>query len=429
MFEYLLKILPSLLLASFCVAGLIVVLGRKHSMKRTLLIVIPSMLGIFILNLGYFGNMQPLNYENWFILTVYLPASLICVLIGNKKGVNALTACVHVFLSFYIIYLLKNVTLTRVNSKWPEYVIYVIFFPLLLYYLRNYYLKLQNDLEEFLPNYVVLILLYGIFLFIEILIYRTLINTTSAHVLRLEIFGVAIISVYVVSVAGFYLIIKQYKKRIIEINQQSLINRDLHALEDQLNLRRLKDNELKIIRHDMKHILINISSLIKNGKYVDAMEFANQYVDNIDLTSEKIYCNDPVINSILDYYKKICVHKDITLNIKTNNFEDALNISSNEMGVFISNCLDNAMNAVLKLEKEQRIIDFTFINNNDRLVLQIKNNFNGSVILDSNNKPTSMSENHGIGTSSINYFAEKNGLILSYDITDKAFTINVLFTA
>ena len=86
----------------------------------------------------------------------------------------------------------------------------------------------------------------------------------------------------------------------------------------------------------------------------------------------------------LDYYKKLAINNSIEFKIKINNFEEILDVPSSEMGVFISNCLDNAFNAVNKLD-DNKHIDFIFLNNNGRLILQIKNNFNGSIILDSSN--------------------------------------------
>ena len=87
---------------------------------------------------------------------------------------------------------------------------------------------------------------------------------------------------------------------------------------------------------------------------------------------------------------------------------------------------ENAINASLKLESN-RLINFTFLNNNGRLVLKVENNYNGIIELDNENNPTNHEENHGIGTASIQYFAKRNDLIIDYEITQNIFKIIILF--
>lgn len=426
MWQYLIDILPTLIFACFCIFGLFSVTELKYSVKKTILIIVPIMLALFGFNLWLYFKFKTTNYDLFFLLSIFIPEALLMYIFGKKKPLAAATAIVHVYLTFYIIFLLKNVVLIWTDNNVFEYALYILAIPIMYIYLKVFYSKLQNEIEELLPKYLYLLLLYGLALMAEIMIYRTLINSTSAHVLRLEIFGVAIISIYVISISIFYLIINQYRKRITELNNELMINAQLQMLQEHNTIRDEKDQELKILRHDMKHILLNVSTLIKNGKYIDALDFTNEYVNTIENTSEVKYCNDKIINSILDYYKKLSINNSIEFIIKINNFEEILDVPSSEMGVFISNCLDNAFNAVNKLDGNKHI-DFIFLNNNGRLILQIKNNFNGSIILDSNNKPTSIQQGHGIGTSSINWFAKKHKLILTYDINDTVFSLSVLF--
>ena len=74
-----------------------------------------------------------------------------------------------------------------------------------------------------------------------------------------------------------------------------------------------------------------------------------------------------------------------------------------------------------------RSINFTFLNNDNRLVLKITNTFDGNISYDENGLPTNSEVGHGIGTSSIRKIAEENKLLLSYDINDETFTIKILF--
>ena len=155
----------------------------------------------------------------------------------------------------------------------------------------------------------------------------------------------------------------------------------------------------------MRHILIATSSLIQEKRYDEAIDVIDTHIKVIENTKVIKYCQDPVINPIICYYKNICIKNNISLKIRTRNIEPVLNISSSEVAVLISNLFDNAINATMKLKKN-KLIEFKFMNTDGKLILQIKNNYDGNIELDKNNLPTSYKDNHGFGTQSINSFCK-----------------------
>ena len=185
-------------------------------------------------------------------------------------------------------------------------------------------------------------------------------------------------------------------------------------------------NQLKILRHDLRHLLITINSLIKNGEIDEASDVIKNYINTIDTTTTKRYSTISMLDAILEYYSAICKEKNIDFQTNLINFEEAIKISSSELTIFISNCLENAINGTSKLE-DGRYINMKFINNMGRLILQIENSFTGQIETDKDNKPISSLKGHGIGTNSIHWFAERNNLSITYNITDTVFKISVLF--
>jgi sensor histidine kinase regulating citrate/malate metabolism len=264
-------------------------------------------------------------------------------------------------------------------------------------------------------------------MFLEISIYQALIGVVETqHVLRLEIFGVAILSVYILSIIFMHYLIKQYHSKIVNIKDNEWLENHLQYTIEQIKQQERKDNELRILHHDLRHILTTTSTLIQDNNNEKALEFLNQYISLINGTRRRRYCEDSLINASLDYYYNICQDNNIKFNCKLNNIEEALKIPSHEVAVVISNCLENAINASLKLESN-RLINLTFLNNNGRLVLRVENNYNGIIEVDNNNHPISTEENHGIGTASIQYFAKRNDLIIDYEMTNSLFKIIILF--
>ena len=72
-------------------------------------------------------------------------------------------------------------------------------------------------------------------------------------------------------------------------------------------------------------------------------------------------------------------------------------------------------------------IKLTFVNNRGRIILQVINSYKGKIKFDNNNMPISQKEGHGVGSTSIQYYAKKNDLLVDYNVTNDTFKITVLF--
>lgn len=428
MLQQFINSLPLLLLSIFSIISIITVVEFKYSLKKSIMIVLAFMLAITILNLVFFDLKKRFN-DHMFVLSIFLPQTIIMYFLGRKKGFSYVVATLNVYIAFYLITVTKHILCNKWNYLWLEYLTYLVTFAGVYIYLRFFYKKLHEEIDYCSPKYMPLFGLYALVMFIIINIYRLFIQESpSERILRLDMFAFAIIAAYALSIFFFYFIFKQFKKALIQASDNQILEHQIQRINMANTVREAKEKELKILRHDVRHILSTTSTLIKNKKENEALSFIENYTKVLDSNYEEIYCKDPIINSVIDYYKKKCDSNEIPFNIKINNIEDALTISSHEVAVLIANCLDNAYNATSKLKKN-KFIELTFLNNDDRLVLQIKNSFNGKIIYDTNNKPTSTLEGHGIGTSSIDLFASKYNLLLNYEINKNIFSISILFKA
>ena len=424
-------ILPHLLIGLFCAAALYIVMGRKYSLKKTLLIAIPCVLIILGINTIVFMNIsiedEKLNdvLYFWFSISIYTPIGLLMLPLGKRKWMSFITAGVNVFLAYYFIAMAGKMISERTQPLFI-YIWYLAVFPCVIVFIKIVYCKLQDMLEELLPKNVWILCGYALLMILEIYAYSELIKSSPDNAEKLEIFGIALTSVYVTSIIIIYFIIIHYHATFVENSNLILMKGQVQAIQDQYKLREMKEEELRILRHDMKHILITVSSLINADKKAEALEFIDNYVNTITATKGKVYCNDSIINSILNYYFDKAEKDDVALNIKINNIEDALAVPPYETAVLISNCLDNAIKAANKL-KNNRIVDFTFWNNDGRLVLQCKNNYDGIILIDKDGRPTNLAKGHGLGSDSIELFAKKYGLTINYEITENVYKISIFF--
>lgn len=421
------QLLPTLASAALSMYLLLIVSGTKYSIKKTLLIVIPSTLFILVVNTAIFDYLHLEKVLVWNILGIFIPEAVIAFIIGKRKRLSLFTGVINAFLVVYFLNLIEVVFLVFANNPTLYRIIfYVIAYPSAAIYLYFFYNKLHNIVEASLPKTLWLLIIYAGSMFAEITLYRNLIGLTTQPILRINIFSIALLSVYVISIIGFYLFLRAYQDELINNFDTRILKKQIKNITEISKIKEQKNEELRILRHDMKHILITISTLIKNGELDEAQEIINSYNISIENTKRKRFCSDPLINSVLEYYQQQCMNNNINFKTKINNFEEILKIPTNEIVVVISNCLDNAINASLKIPNN-RYVSFIFLNNNGRLILQIKNKFDGNINLDTNNKPTNHEETHGFGTKSIELFAKRNNITLDYSITKTTFEITLLF--
>jgi len=406
---------------------LLVIGDLKRILKKTLLFIIPIVALTILLNL-FIAYKNPNANEIIFITTTIVPMSCVLLLqkiVIKKQLITILTGVLNAFLGFYIVYSMKNSFQFFVNNKiLLTIIIYVISTPILVAFYRLFYVRLQSLVEEYLPKAMWLLLIYGFVMLLEIAIYSLLTKKTSQRILRVDIFIVSILSVYFISITGFYIFISRYKNKSLQLVKLENEKKQVDLIVEQQNKEIENNDKLKIVRHDMKHVLNIVSTLIQEGKYNDALNEIKKYTDVIEDTKNIVYCKDSSINSIICYYEAKCKQNDITLKIKINNILDCLNIPIEDLSVILSNVLENAFNASLKSNKKQ--INFKFLNNNDRLILQVSNSYDGIIELNKN-VPVTHVKGHGTGTKSIQYFAKKNNLVVDYDIKKDTFKITILF--
>lgn len=417
---------PLLFSAIICLAYLLIVSGTKFNIKKSLIIIIPFMILIILFNVVLFEPKGYDSFMNWYILTVFLPEALIVCFISKRKGLSLATGLLNAYLIFYFMLLLYTISNIYNNKIIFSILTYIISIPLAYIFLNFFYNKLHNIVERHIRNAFWLMIIYPIIVLTEIYIYKILINYTDYHVLRFEIFSVAVLSVYIISIAGFYIFLIAYEKKIILDFDNNVLKKQIKNIMELYKIKSINDEKINILRHDLKHVLISLSMLISNNETQKALDLINTYDISIDETRNIKYCNNPMINSILEYYQIQCDQNNIKFNVKINNFDDILNIPIDELVIVISNCLDNAINALSKINSK-KYINFSFINNNGRVILQIKNSYDGNINFDKNNLPTSNENNHGFGTKSIKNFAKKYNVTLDYKIKQNTFEINFLF--
>jgi hypothetical protein len=366
-----------------------------------------------------------LNSSWMFSLIINVPTFLYGVLISQRKFLSGMIAAINVYLFYVLIYAIIKAIMQSSGLPWIGIAILpiaIIILDLFLFYIYN---KLQNEIEEWFPTGLKWMFLLAVFSFLGVFIINGVI--TDLSVFSNLIFKL----IYIFIFALFYIILNRfifgYKKKIIELHDEKLFLSKYQSI--MLQLASIDENEknIAVLWHDLRHYVTSISMLLNDEKIEEAKILLKKLDSDIHSNKRELYTDSTLINAVISGYKDLSNKENIDFKV---NIQSKLKnvVDETEIVIFLCNCLENAYNACLKVQEDKRYISFVARENNGSTVLCVKNSYDGSENA-KENKKLDVSKSHGIGKHSVERFANKNGIILDYKITNLEFCITAYFPA
>ena len=109
MWEKLFEILPSMILIVFSMIIMLKATRLKYTLKKTIVIVIPFLIVLIAANIFIFASMGINSYDNWSIISVFIPEMIMAFILGKRKGISCISASISAYVAYYIVVLLRNV--------------------------------------------------------------------------------------------------------------------------------------------------------------------------------------------------------------------------------------------------------------------------------------------------------------------------------
>lgn len=229
------------------------------------------------------------------------------------------------------------------------------------------------------------------------------------------------VSLILIIITSTYQAGKDREEKTVLIFQSRALKERLSGLEE-------RDNSLRILRHDMRHHLSTLSGLLDNQELSRAHQYISQLGNNLMQVKQERFCANAVINAIICYYAAIMKREGIRFIVQVQ-ISDHLPMDDMDIGAVLSNALENAHNACVKLLLDaDRFIELKFIQHKKQFVLDISNSYDGTVEFDGDGRPVSQREDHGVGSQSILAFVRKYHSTIDYSAMDGVFNIRIMFT-
>lgn len=226
----------------------------------------------------------------------------------------------------------------------------------------------------------------------------------------LQIF-LSIAFLFLINILVFYLydiLLKYYEDRI----EAEGIKQRAKAYINQLYIINQSQENISIIRHDLKFHIASLHSLIKNNQNFLALEYLNSIVKSIGHVNEYAKSGNAEIDAILNY--KIQEAKKRQIEIKLNlQIPNKIDIETIDIVAILGNLLDNAIEATSKID-DHKVIEISIEMERNVLYIYIVNPFAGELLYKDNLFMTTHKDkvSHGFGIKSVKKSIEKyNGEI------------------
>lgn len=299
------------------------------------------------------------------------------------------------------------------------FIVYVLFFTLF-----GRRLGADRRLELKNPYMFIVVVLV---LFLDIGVNAAVVyNETEANFLNASVFFINTIVLYIYNILcciftlymQFSMIARDRLKQDIEVIK--------HLWQQDMEQYRISKENIELINlkcHDLKH---QIRQIIEGG--VDAQ--AVKEVENIiSIYGSMIKTGNETIDVIFTEKSLICQKNNIVLNCMADGNSLAF-MDTADIYILFGNLMDNAIEAVQKLEDtEKRVISINIHAENRMFIANISNYFTGEILLRADGLPaTTKAERdfHGMGTKSAELICHKYGGNIEFTVDEDIFSANIV---
>lgn len=236
-----------------------------------------------------------------------------------------------------------------------------------------------------------------------------------------EFLGFAMCLTYLLFLLVYF---REYELKNKAEQYNEMIRMQLSSLHTEMESTRKSEQRMSILRHDTRHHLSAIRTLIQQGESDKALEYLNEVSQTYDDTVIKTYCKNEMVNSVLSIYNSRFEERRIHWEVQVS-IGEKLPCSEMMFCAILSNVLENAMHAVQELPQDKRYIELSLSEKVGHLLLMEKNTVR-SVPTFADGVPVTERSGHGLGARSIVYYVEKLSGQYQFFMEDGDFVVRII---
>ena len=205
--------------------------------------------------------------------------------------------------------------------------------------------------------------------------------------------------------------------------QHYLSQKYLRVQQENYEYLEYREEETKKFRHDYKNHLNSLHILCKEKRFDDVEKYINEISDRLNEYNIYISVGNSFIDAILNYYLQKMEKLDVKF-IVSGKMPNNCYITMFDLCTIISNLLDNALDAIDKLEQKDKWIEVTFRYDSLMIYCNVTNPYNGELNIYKNKiMSKKSSKNHGYGLGNIKKSVELYSGSMDIKVENKIFKV------
>ncbi len=367
----------------------------------------------------YFHNLTVV--ESCYPVVVHLPLFLLCVCVYRQSfitSISSLLMCYFLTIPRYVLaYLFPLVFPTLPNGHMLGRNIWTIPLSFLIYRyvvpsMKKLFTRSKRDIGFFVfPLVLIYVLAYLLFVFTEWIVIQP---ALSIQVIVSAFFALLLFYMY-----NYF--ITEDEKNKLKMSRQ-LMETSERSIIAQENLLKNAENELRVIRHDMRHFAHLIHEAALHGETDSVLSYTEEFSNSIDSTQLKSYCANLSVNLILSAYLKPFAAVNIPVAVSAGIPAESM-IPTQDLCIILANALENAYHEVCNIKAP--VVQVTINQLPDRTFIKIENSCRAGVVI-RDGLPVTSEKGHGFGTRSIAGIAEKYNGLLSFTADNEMFVMQLI---
>lgn len=201
--------------------------------------------------------------------------------------------------------------------------------------------------------------------------------------------------------------------------EYSILQQAFKSQEKSVEETKILYQSVRSIRHDLKQHFQVALTMLHSGKIDEAVDYMEKYNDTVlDGISNKVFCDNDVVNYIINSKSKICSDRHIKIYIYIAN--EIPEFSDLDLCVLLGKALDNAIEGVPVDGNNEIYLELRNVDN--FFMISVKNTITNSVLEYNPNLISTKNEKevHGLGILSMKEVVQKyNGSIEFYESDNK----------
>lgn len=213
----------------------------------------------------------------------------------------------------------------------------------------------------------------------------------------------------------------------IKENEQKILLLQMQYKQDEMKHLERQYREIAIMKHDFKKQINTIQELLQQGKIQDVSDYVAALGDrSVQQIQQSIQCNSSIVNAVVN--TKFNDAKKMQIKVSCRMISTVPKYLECDLGILLSNLLDNAIEACENQNNKTReiIVSFSEVGGYYRII--VKNMIEQSVLKHNKNLKTSKNDHitHGWGLKSVGDIVKSyNGLLDFYE-KDSFFIVNIM---